>query len=118
MMLKILSYLNIALALSYFLVYLLNSYSWPIVAILLVIFYNGLVLKSLERETGFSLVHYVLGGFSIFFAGFLVLWVVNIVSSAIENQYFDGVWTYSVLTGVFALSIISQFILTVLSDRS
>jgi hypothetical protein len=117
-MLKILSYLNIALSIVYFMTYLLNSYSWPIVAILLLIIYNGLIIRNVEKESGFNAVHYVLGAFCLFFAGFLILWMVNIIASGIASHYFKDVWMYVALSGPFALSIVAQFTLLLTSRRS
>jgi len=105
-MLKILSYLNIALALIYFFGYLLNSYSWPIAAILLVMVFNGLVLRNVETDRNFTAVHYTLAFFNVIFAGFLTIWVVNILQSSIEHNYFGDSRIYLFIASLFVVSIV------------
>lgn len=117
-MLKSLSYLNIVFAIIYFVCYLMNSYSWPILAMLLIIVYSGLVLRNLEKEVRFTAVHYVPGTFCLIFAGFLTLWTVNIVRSSITHDYFGDTWMYISITVPFILSIIGQYILLLLSRRA
>ncbi|ACU03192.1 MULTISPECIES: hypothetical protein [Pedobacter] len=110
-MLKILSYLNIALALAYFFGYLLNSYSWPIVAILIVIVFNGMVLRHLENEKAFNPVHYVLAFLNMVFAIFLSIWAFHILQSSIEHNYFVDSGIYLGLTTLFVLSIMLHLLL-------
>jgi hypothetical protein len=117
-MLKSLSYVNIVLALVYFVAYLMNSYSWPIPAMLLVIVYNGLVIRNVEKEIRFTAVHYALGAVCLLFAGFLTLWVVNIVRSSIAYNYFNDTWVYILITVPFALSIIMQYVLMLCRHRN
>jgi len=114
-MLKMLSYLNILLALAYFFGYLLNSYSWPIAALLLVIVYNGLTLRSIEQEKSFSKLQHVLALFNLVFAAFLLVWVFNILSASIEHRYFGDTRIYLVLATVFALSLVSHVLLSLRS---
>lgn len=117
-MLKILSYLNITLALTYFFGYLLNSYSWPIAAILLVIVFNGLVLRNVENNRNFTAVHYTLAVFNVVFAGFLSIWVVNILRSSIEHNYFGDSRIYLFIASLFVVSIILHVALVVLTKRN
>ncbi|WP_316811672.1 hypothetical protein [Pedobacter heparinus] len=110
-MLRILSYLNIALALTYFFGYLLNSYSWPIAAILIVIVFNGMVLQHLENEKVFKTVHYVLAFLNLVFAIFLTIWACHILQSSIEHNYFGDSGIYLGLTTLFVLSIVLHLLL-------
>ncbi|HKG06465.1 MAG TPA: hypothetical protein VKB19_08405 [Pedobacter sp.] len=112
-MLKALSYLNIFLAIAYFFGYLLNSFSWPIAAILLIIVYNGLVIRNIERELKFSPVHYTLAFFNLLFAGFLTLWIINVVQSSIEVSYFGNTGIYIVMGTLFVFSIIAHVLLLI-----
>jgi hypothetical protein len=112
-MLKILSYLNIALALTYFVAFLMNSYSWPIAAILFVILYNGLVLNRIEKELKFTFIHYLLGGLCLVFAGFLTVWLVHIIQSSISHNYFRNTWFYILLSSLFITSILLQYIVII-----
>jgi hypothetical protein len=117
-MLKILSYLNIALALTYFMAYLMNSYSFAILGVLLVIVYNGLVIRNVEKEIRFTAVHYALGAVCLLFAGFLTLWIVNIVRSSIAHNYFNDTWVYILIAMPFALGIIVQYVLVLCGHRN
>jgi protein-S-isoprenylcysteine O-methyltransferase Ste14 len=116
-MLKAVAYLNGVLAIAYFLLYLLNSNSYTMAGILIVFVFAAVVIRSEERKAKFSPLHYILGVASLTFAGFLLVWVFNVVKSSIEHQYFDNSWLYIVLTTVFILSILLQFICMCVTDR-
>lgn len=110
-MLKILSYLNIALALTYFLAYLMNSFSFAILGVLLVIVHSAMIIARVEQGKGFILINYILGGTCLIFAAFLSLWVINVFSAAYVNHYLADVRLYLFLSAPFALSIILAFTL-------
>lgn len=112
-MLKSLSYINIALALVYFMFYLLNSYSWAILAILLVILYNGLVIRNMEKDIQFTATYYLLGGLCLIFSGFLIIWVFNIVVSALALNYLGDALMYLILTPLFIVCILWQYLLVI-----
>jgi len=116
-MLKITAYLNVALAMAYFILYLLNSNSYTMAGVLVVFISGALVIKSEESETKFSALHYIFGVASIVFAGFLLVWVFNVIKSSIQHQYFNNSWLYILLSVVFILGILLQFILMYLTDR-
>jgi len=111
MMLKTLSYLNIAFALAYFISYLMNSFSFAILGIILVIVNSGMVIARAEEARGFSLINYILGGATVVFAAFLGLWAFNIFCAAHANGYLKNVSLYLLLTVSFALSIVIAFLL-------
>lgn len=117
-MLKSLSYLNIAFAIIYFFFYLMNSYSWPIAAVLVVILYNGLVLSNIEKELRFTAIHYVLGAVCVVFAGFLTLWLVNIIRSSIAHDYFQDSWVYISLSSLFIVCILLQYAVVIKKKSS
>lgn len=116
-MLKASAYLNIVLAIAYFLLYLLNSNSYTIAGVLIVFVFGILVVRSEEREDKFKALHYIIGLASVVFAGFLLVWVFNVIKSSVEHQYFNNSWLYILLTVVFMLSILLQFVWMYLTDR-
>lgn len=110
-MLRTSSYLNIVLALAYFFGYLLNSYSWPIAAILLVIVFNGMVLRYIENGGPLKPFHYLLAFFNLVFAIFLGIGAFRILQSSIEHHYFGNSSIYLALAILFALSIVLHLLL-------
>ncbi|MHA4893683.1 hypothetical protein ACXZ1K_02935 [Pedobacter sp. PWIIR3] len=111
MMLKTLSYLNIAFAILYFLLYLLNSTSYAMAGILVVIVFNSLVLRNIEQQKAFKLVHFIIGATNVFFAGFLILWVTHVVLSSLRYDYFGNSWLYIMLSISFIICILLHFVL-------
>jgi len=109
-MLKVFSYLNITLALLYFFLYLLNSNSVTITAILLVIIHNGVVLKSVKENRRFTFWHFVLAMLNLVFAGFLLTWLVNIIRSSLQYDYFANSWLYILISSLLILSILFQLL--------
>ncbi len=107
-MLKILSYLNIAFALLYFFLYLLNSISPTIFAILLVILHNGLSLRVVQQDLAFRSWHYLLALANLIFAGFLFSWLINIIGASLEYNYFANSWLYILISALFFTSILLQ----------
>ncbi|MEJ7557157.1 MAG: hypothetical protein WKF66_02545 [Pedobacter sp.] len=116
-MVKKLSYLNIAFAIGYFVLFLLNSTSFAMVGILVVIIFNAVVLKHLEKEEPFKSIHFVIGATNIFFAGFMTLWVSHITLSSINHHYFGNSWFYIGVTSCFIISIFTHFILVIRKSR-
>lgn len=117
-MLKILSYLNIAFALLYFLLYLLNSTSPTIIAMLLVILHNGLVLRALKEDLAFKTWHYVLALTNLVFAGFLLNWLIHIISASLEYNYFTNSWLYILISALFFTGILLQLITMLLRAKA
>lgn len=115
MLLKIIPYFNITLALLYFVLYLLNSSSFTMLAMLLVIIHNGLVLRIVQRESTFHLWHYALGLSNLVFAGFLSIWLANIIHSSLEYNYFVNSWLYILISALFIIGIVLQFITMIIS---
>ena len=116
-MLKVTAYLNIVLAIAYFLLYLLNSNSYTMAGVLIVFLFGVLVVWSEEKQVKFKALHYIIGAASLVFVRFLLVWVFNVIESSVEHQYFNNTWLYILLTIVFVLSIVLQFILMYLADR-
>ncbi|MFP5079167.1 hypothetical protein [Pedobacter sp. JCM 36344] len=117
-MVKKLSYLNIAFAIAYFLLYLLNSTSFAMIGIMVVIVFNAVVLKHLKKDEPFKSVHFVMGATNIFFAGFMILWVSHIVISSLNYHYFGNTWFYITFTSLFIISILTHFILVLRIGRT
>ena len=116
-MLKILSYFNIAFALLYFLLYLLNSNSITILAMIVIIAHNVLVLKTVQQDLAFKTWHYALALANLVFAGFLSTWLVNIIRSSLEYHYFANSWLYILISALFISGIILQTLGMVLLRR-
>ena len=116
-MLKNLSYLNIAFAILYFFLYLLNSTSFAMVGVLIVIIFNAIVLRHLEKDEPFESVHLIIGATNLFFAGFMTLWVTHIVISSVKYHYFGNTWLYILITSFFIVSIICHFVLMLRSVK-
>ncbi|MES2829194.1 MAG: hypothetical protein V4687_13610 [Bacteroidota bacterium] len=110
-MLRTLSYVNIAFAILYFLLYLLNSTSYAMAGIFVVIVFNALVLRNIEQQKKFKLVHFIIGSTNLFFAGFLILWVTHIILSSFRYNYFGHSWLYISICIPFILSIAVHFVL-------
>jgi hypothetical protein len=117
-MVKKLSYLNIAFAIAYFMLYLLNSTSFAMIGVLVVIVFNAVVLKHLEKDEPFKSVHFVIGATNIFFAGFMALWLSHIVISSINTHYFGNSWLYISITSCFIMSILAHFFLVLRDGRT
>ena len=117
-MVKKLSYLNIAFAIAYFVLYLLNSTSFAMIGIVVVILFNALVLKHLEKDEPFKSVHFMIGATNIFFAGFMTLWVSHNIISSINYHYFGNTWFYILFTSLFIISILTHFILILKEGRT
>lgn len=110
-MLRTLSYINIAFAILYFLLYLLNSTSFAMAGIFVVIAFNALVLRNVELQREFKLVHFIIGCTNVFFAGFLVLWVTHVILSSLRYNYFGHSWLYISLCIPFIICIVLHFVL-------
>ncbi|MEJ2883803.1 hypothetical protein [Pedobacter sp. GR22-6] len=117
MMLRVLSYLNIGFALLYFILYLLNSVSLTICAILLVIVHNGWVLRAVQQDLKLTAMHYILALTNLVFAGFLMTWLVSIFRSSLEYNYFANTWLYMLISALFVIGILCQ-LLAMLLRRS
>lgn len=107
-MLKIICYTNIAFALIYTVLYLLNSYSFLMLALILLIIYNGVTISIIEKDRTMSVWHAVFGLPFLVLAVFLIIWGLNIIKSSIAYSYFGNSWLYILLTIPFAANIIWQ----------
>ncbi|EDM37599.1 hypothetical protein PBAL39_10656 [Pedobacter sp. BAL39] len=116
-MLKKLSYLNLGMAVAYYVMFLTNGSVYVVAWILSVALLNGLVLRSLQEELPFNWIHYLLCIVNLCFVGFLSIGLVHIVKSSITYDYFGNSWFYILLTSVFILSIVVHFILIFLNWR-
>ena len=116
-MLKAFSYINIVLALVYYVSYLMNSYSLAAIGILAVMVNSGLAISSIEKGTKLNWLHYCFSALSLIFTGFLITWTVNIVGSSLAYNYFGNTWLYIVVAAVFALCLVLQCVLYVVRWR-
>lgn len=102
--------LNIAFAVLYFLFYLMNSYSYAICGIFMVILYSAILLRQEASGKAFNRLSDITGIGSCIFAGFLLLWVFNLLKSSLQYDYFQNTWFYMIFTTSFAFSILILFI--------
>ncbi|WP_208112326.1 hypothetical protein [Pedobacter metabolipauper] len=65
----------------------------------------------------FKLINYVFAGLSLVFAGFLSLWVFNVIRSSIAYNYFSNSWLYILITVLLIAGITAQFFLMLFSRR-
>ena len=109
-MLSRLPYINITFAILYFLFYLLNGLSYAIAGVLFAIIFSFAMLSITEGGLKVSIFTYLTGSFSLLFAVFLMIWVVNIFATSIKHAYFANSWFYILFSTLFAAAITSQFV--------
>lgn len=109
-MLRNLSYLNLIMAVLYFLGYLQNGNALAIAGLLSVVVFSWLVLRSLEREKlWWSFPQWILSFTSLLYAASLAFSAVNLVIDSIGYQYFPANVILLIVSGLlFALLIILQ----------
>ena len=110
-MLRTLSYINIVLALIYYVCYLMNSYSLAAIGILAIMVNSGLVISNIEKGTSLNWLHHCFSALSLLFTGFLITWTVNIIGSSLAYNYFGNTWLYIVVASVFAVCLMLQCVL-------
>lgn len=109
-MLRSISFINIALAILYFLFYLLNSTSYAMIGVFLVISFSALTIRNAEKEIKPSVIYFILGVLVLVFAGFLAVWTYNVVLSSLEYGYFGNSWLYIAISISLLVGIIIQSI--------
>jgi len=115
-MLRSVSFVNIVLAIVYFLFYLLNSTSYAMIGVFVVIAFSALTIWNLERGIKPTAIYFILGFFEVVFAAFLVVWTCNIILSSLEHGYFGNSWLYITISIFLIVGIIIQTI-TLLTRR-
>jgi len=110
-MLKSISYINIALAIVYFLFYLLNSTSYAMIGIFTVIAFSGLTIRNAEKDIKPTTIYFILGLPVLVFAGFLAIWTYNVIVASFEHNYFWNSWLYIAISACLIAGIIIQSIL-------
>ncbi|NRF38586.1 hypothetical protein [Pedobacter foliorum] len=107
-MLKSISFINIVLAIVYFLFYLLNSTSYAMIGILIVIAFSALTIRNVEKGLKPTAIYFILGVLMSVFAGFLVVWTYNVILSSFEHDYFGNSWLYIAISICLIAGIIIQ----------
>lgn len=110
-MLKNLSYMNLAFAFFYYLAYLVNSYSFAALGVLVIIVSNILLLTTIDKDLPLRWPNHFFQGLSLIFSGFLTTWAVNIFLSSLEYSDFSQSWFYLLVAFGFASCIITQSII-------
>ncbi len=114
-MLRSISFINIALAIVYFLLYLLNSTSYAMIGVFIVIAFSALTIRNAEKDIKPTALHLLLAVMVLLFALFLAIWTYNVVLSSFEHDYFGNSWLYitisiSLITGIMiqAMAILTR----------
>ena len=110
-MFRILSYVNILLASTYLLMFLLNGSNVVIFGVLVVVVFNVLEVKNIQegwKKPG--LIPGVLGLGCLGFAAFLLVGLVHIARASIAYHYFSNTLNYMVLTALFVLCIVIHLV--------
>nr|WP_294876409.1 hypothetical protein [uncultured Pedobacter sp.] len=115
-MLRSISFINIVLAIVYFLFYLLNSTSYAMIGVFMVIAFSALTIRNAEKNIKPTTISFILGLLVLVFAGFLVVWTYNIILSSLEYDYFGNSWLYIAISISLITGIITQ-VITVLIPR-
>lgn len=111
-MLQKLSYLNLLLAIVYVLFYF-KTININSVGIFFVIIFSWLALKACQQENfKWSIWHYIVGFWSLYYIGFTAYGIYNIISSSLEYGFVSNdVNTYLIFGSCFIISIFSHFFL-------
>jgi hypothetical protein len=107
-MLKSISFINIVLAIVYFLFYLLNSTSYAMIGILIVIAFSAVTIRNTEKGIKSTAIYFILGVPALVFAGFLSVWTYNVILSSFEHDYFGNSWLYIAISICLIAGIIIQ----------
>ncbi len=94
----------------YLLLYVTGDNLLFIAGVLILVIFNAFVIKKIQEEGRFNLIHAGLGLCCLGFWAYLTLGCLHIVQSAIEHQYFANVWGYLLPTAFFSLCILLQLI--------
>lgn len=109
-MLRSLSYFNIFCAVLYFLMFLMEGSYLVILGTLVVVLFNFMVIRTVQQEERFGIIHHLLGVCTLGFAGFLSYGLYHIVQSSYEHHYFGNTWLYISLSSVFVLGMLVHLV--------
>ena len=109
-MLRSISFINIALAIVYFLLYLLDSTSYAMIGVFIVIAFGAFNIRNIEKDIKPTTIYFILGFLELVFAAFLSVWTYNVILSSLEYDYFGNSWLYigisiSLITGIMIQDI-------------
>ncbi len=107
-MLKSLSFINIVLAIVYFLFYLLNSTSYAMIGAFIVIAFSALTIRNTEKGIKPTAIYFILGLSMLVFAVFLTVWTYNVILSSFEHDYFGNSWLYIAISICLIAGMIIQ----------
>ena len=114
MMLKTLSYLNLMIAVCYFLQYLQNSGPLVVFGILAVVVYNWIVLRNLERgQPGWDWVQWIFAFITVLFALYTGYSGILLLLSAVSYQYYPTDTVLLIVSGlIFGLCLLFHVFLS------
>jgi len=110
-MLQKLSYLNLALAIIYLLLYLKSGTFNSTAGILVVIVFNWLCLRSYQLDNyQWKIGHYLSGLWSTYFVGTIIYGAINIIGPAITYSFISNdTLTYLIVGLIFSLTVLIHF---------
>lgn len=113
-MLRTLSYLNLVLAVIYFLGWLQNGNGWIITGLLFTVVFNWLVLRSIEQaRSGWSFPQWFTAGFTLLFALFTGYSAILLSLSTIEYSNYQWDTLLLIFLGfLFSCTLLSHLFLS------
>jgi len=117
-MLQKISYFNLMFAIVYVLVYLKNGTLNSTVGIFMIIVFNWLGLRSFQLDDySWKIWHYLTGLWSLYYAGFVLYGVINILISSFEYNFISNdARIFLVLSFVFVIAVIVHFVVYFLKN--
>lgn len=111
-MLQKLSYLNLMLAIVYVLFYF-KTININSVGIFFIIIFSWLALRACQQENfKWSIWHYLVGFWSLYYIGFTAYGIFNIIISSLEYGFVSNdVNTYLIFGSFFIISLVVHFVL-------
>lgn len=113
-MLMTLSYFNLLLSVVYFLSYLQNGGSLIIAGLILVIIFNWLTLRSLEKQQqGWSALRWFTAVLTLFFGAYIGYSAILVLKDSFAHDYYPAATIRLIVSGlIFSSSIFFQLILS------
>ena len=113
-MLRTLSYLNLVLAVIYFLGWLQNGNGWIIAGLLFTVVFNWLVLRNIEQSrSGWSFPQWFTAGFTLLFALFTGYSAILLSLSTIEYSNYQWDTLLLIFLGfLFSCTLLSHLFLS------
>jgi hypothetical protein len=117
-MLQKISYFNLMFAIVYVLVYLKSGTLNSTTGIFMIIVFNWLGLRSFQlNDYSWKIWHYLTGLWSLYYVGFVLYGVINILVSSFEYNFISNdTRTFLVLSFVFVIAVMVHFVVYFLKN--